>query len=329
MKKLLLLIFCLIFLFSFADEKKEADDAGVINESTQKQLEDILLEQNSEEDYVVGDEKEEKAGEEHKAVQEKSFRLLILGIDTHDDDIKGRADTIMLASLSDKQLKLLSFMRDLYVEIPGRGHNKINASYAFGEAELLKKTLKKNFSVEVDGYIAVNFDLMRKLIDELGGVYIDVLPEEHKSLNAIMEYYNRVNKRNKYEEHLKKPGYQKLTGLQAMSYARIRKLDSDFERVGRQQRVMSAIFRELQTKKLDEILRIISKYIDKVKTDISYSDAIELASMLIQKQDIDIKLLRIPVKGSSSAREINKTYFIVPNYKKNIEAIKNFFNNVE
>lgn len=320
MKKIILIVLSLMLAFSLADEATE------INDSTKKQLDDILLEQNSENEYVVGTDEEVTNNIQSAS---KPFRLLILGIDTHSDDIKGRADTIMIASLDEKQLKLLSFMRDIYVEIPGRGHNKINASYAFGEAELLKKTLKKNFALEVDGYIAVNFDLMRRLVDELGGVYIDVLPEEHKSLNGILEYYNRVNKRNKYEERLKKAGYQKLTGLQAMSYARIRKLDSDFERVGRQQRVMSAIFRELQTKKLDEIIAIISKYIDQVKTDVSLSDAVNLASMLLEKHDIDIKPLRIPVKGTSSGKEINKTFYIVLNYKKNIEAINNFFSNAQ
>lgn len=71
-------------------------------------------------------------------------------------------------------IKLTSFMRDLYVEIPGRKNNRLNAAYVFGGPELLMKTMKKNFGIEVDHYVAVNFSILADVIDQLGGLVIDV-----------------------------------------------------------------------------------------------------------------------------------------------------------
>lgn len=319
MKKILLMFILILSLFSSAIISEEASQ--ISDDEMQNILSQMLKEQNSENDYIVLPENVEI---KQSIKEENAFKLLILGIDTHNEEMKGRADTIMLASLSGDRLKIISFMRDTYVDIPGKGHNKINAAYAFGQADLLKKTLNKNFSLKVDGYIAVNFSLMRKLVDEIGGVYVDVLPEELKSLNGIMEYYNKINRRPKAEERLKASGYQNLTGLQAMSYARIRKMDSDYERTGRQQRVISAIFHKLKEKNTEELVGIVTKYISSVKTDITMAQAMELISLLLETDYVDIKYLRIPTAGARNSRLINGTYFIVPNYRVNTEEIAKF-----
>lgn len=185
------------------------------------------------------------------------YNLLLLGIDNPGSAITGRSDTMLLASLNARTgtLKLISFMRDTYVAIPHHGHNKLNAAYAYGGAELLLETLEASFGVQVDGYVAVNYQLMADLVDAIGGVELTVTKDEMKKLNGILEYYNRQREADRSEQLLTEYGDLRLTGLQTMSYARIRKLDSDFVRVERQQRVVQAIYRQLGTLDLMQLRR--------------------------------------------------------------------------
>ena len=132
------------------------------------------------------------------------YNLLLLGIDNPGSAITGRSDTMLLASLNARTgtLKLISFMRDTYVAIPHHGHNKLNAAYAYGGAELLLETLEASFGVQVDGYVAVNYQLMADLVDAIGGVELTVTKDEMKkrtdemlSLVHIDEYQDRLPER--------------------------------------------------------------------------------------------------------------------------------------
>lgn len=254
------------------------------------------------------------------------YRLLIVGVDTDDAGIKGRSDTMILAVLNTrlKTLKLISFMRDLYVTIPGRGHNRLNAAYVYGGQELLRRTLEESFGVVADAYLAVNYSLMTELVDAIGGVELTVEEYELKPLNGILQYYNYQREFPEDEGVLAASGTRILTGLQAMSYARIRKVDSDFERVGRQQRVLEAIYKRLRQLPVNRLGQIILSFIGRVSTDISMSDALNLLQDLLQAGDLRISALSIPVDKSFSSKMIRKAYFLVPNLKKNKAAIADF-----
>lgn len=254
------------------------------------------------------------------------YRLLIVGVDTDDAGIKGRSDTMILAVLNTrlKTLKLISFMRDLYVTIPGRGHNRLNAAYVYGGQELLRRTLEESFGVVADAYLAVNYSLMTELVDAIGGVELTVEEYELKPLNGILRYYNYQREFPEDEGVLAASGTRILTGLQAMSYARIRKVDSDFERVGRQQRVLEAIYTRLRQLPVNRLGQIILSFIGRVSTDISMSDALNLLQDLLQAGDLRISALSIPVDKSFSSKMIRKAYFLVPNLKKNKAAIADF-----
>lgn len=254
------------------------------------------------------------------------YRLLILGTDVDGPRVQGRSDTMVLAVLNTRQrsLRLVSFMRDLYVQIPGRGHNRLNACYAFGGEPLLKRTLEGSFGVAYDGFVAVNYSLFIDLVDAIGGVELTVQPFELKSLNGILEYYNRQHKRPKDRGRLRASGTHVLTGLQAMSYARIRKPDSDFERVVRQQKVLKAILQRLEEMGPLEAVQALTPFVDRISTDLSLSDAIGLAADMQEMGSLSVDTLSIPVKGSYAARMIRGTWYLVPNLNKNKEALRVF-----
>ncbi|QIL47010.1 LCP family protein [Vagococcus coleopterorum] len=157
-----------------------------------------------------------------------STNVLLLGSDSRGTD-RGRSDSIMVAHYSKKSRtpKLVSFMRDTYVNIPGYGYNKLNAAYAYGGPELVRQTLKENFNVDVQYYAIVNFASFSRIVDTLlpNGIKIDA----EKDLDVDGEDIAK--------------GPQIMDGHKALQYARFRKdEEGDFGRVRRQQQVMNAVF---------------------------------------------------------------------------------------
>lgn len=120
------------------------------------------------------------------------YNILLIGSDTRQADGEGRSDTMMLISVNKTEKKIIatSFLRDLYVKIPEKGYYKINASYAYGGVELLLDTLKSNFSIEIDRYIAVDFYSFVKVVDILGGLDVDVQENELYWLNQYIHASN-------------------------------------------------------------------------------------------------------------------------------------------
>lgn len=158
-----------------------------------------------------------------------SSNILLLGSDSREGE-NARADTIMVLQLDGpaKKPKLISFMRDTLVDIPGVGQTKINAAYAYGGAELLRKTLKQNFGIECRYYTIVDFQSFESVIDTLfpNGVTIDAEKDMSKNLEVPI-----------------KAGKQQMDGLTLLQYARFRMdEEGDFGRVRRQQQVMNAVF---------------------------------------------------------------------------------------
>ncbi|MBR5231295.1 MAG: LCP family protein [Clostridia bacterium] len=314
---LFLALMLLIPCFSAAEETGEMTE----DEITALLWEMYQTENGDAEFMVLPDEYEEPA-----VGKTGIFNLLLIGVDTSDSSLKGRSDTMLVASLNARtgEMRLLSFMRDTYVKIPGRGHNKLNAAYSYGGAKLLIKTLENNFGIHIDGYLAVNYTLMVELVDAIGGIEITVSEDEVPKLNGILEYYNYQRGVKKETGKLKKAGTHNLTGLQAMSYARIRKLDSDFVRVERQQKVILAIYRKICQTDLAALTNIVLTYIGRVGTDITLAKATDLVLTLMSFEEIHTDSLRIPHNGAYSSKVINETYFIVPKLAKCKDKIHTF-----
>lgn len=161
-----------------------------------------------------------------------STNILLLGSDDREGVEGTRTDTIMVLHLAPhKAPKLVSIMRDTFVDIPNNAPNKINSAYSTGGAELLRQTLKRNFDLDIQYYMHVNFATFEKIIDDLfpRGVKIDA----EKSLNLDGVTIEK--------------GEQRMNGNTLLQYARFRKdAESDFGRVRRQQQVVSAVTSQLR-----------------------------------------------------------------------------------
>ncbi len=161
--------------------------------------------------------------------------ILVMGIDSP-EGFDARSDSINLVRIdySRNRIGILAIPRDLMVDIPGHGRDKINHAHVYGGPELSCETVSALLNVPVKKYIQLNFPMFVKLIDELGGVTLDVEKPLHYD-----DYASGLH------VHLR-PGPQRLSGYQAMGYVRFRHdRSSDWGRIDRQHRFFKAVAQQL------------------------------------------------------------------------------------
>ncbi len=171
-------------------------------------------------------------------VSDKNVRnILLIGADKENGGAS-RSDSIMIASVNKKtgKITVCSILRDTHLYIPGEREAKINAAYAWGGANLLIQTIEHNFGIKIDDYATVNFEMFTALVDGLGGIEVEVTENEADYINNRHRYG-----KEKKPDHFESGESVHLNGYQALWYARIRKLDSDFMRTERQRKVISSI----------------------------------------------------------------------------------------
>ncbi len=254
--------------------------------------------------------------------------ILLIGLDARPKETTGRSDTMILMTLDAEHgaIKLTSFMRDLYVEIPGRKNNRMNAAYVFGGADLLKKTIKQNFGIEVDYYVAVNFSVLADVIDQIGGLTLTVEDKYVKRINAVIKQDNKVLGLDVNDGLLKEGGEQTLTGKQAQAYARYRygTSDGDFGRTVRQREVILKALDKIKNMSLISLAQLALNNMDKVTTDMSLADMLRLAPAAFQLKDAEVQQLRIPIDGGYQSKTVSGMAVLVPNRSKNKKALTEF-----
>ena len=254
------------------------------------------------------------------------MRVLLIGTDAYKASQRGRSDTMVLlqVDVAKGDIRLVSFLRDLYVQIPGHGKTRLNAAYVYGGEALLLATLRKNFGVTADRTLAVNFSRMVELIDRIGGVAVDVSEKERKQLNSILKFYNTYNGFKRNDQLLEQAGTVTLSGKQALCYSRIRKIDSDFERTARQRKVLIGIFERVRAMDPLALASILTQSYDMVSTDLTLPDIAALVPVLMRLENATFESLTIPTKGGYSSQTINGSDVLVPDLAENSAQIEAF-----
>jgi len=233
----------------------------------------------------------------------------------------GRSDSVMIATIDNKnkQLKLTSLMRDMYVEIPGNGNNRFNAAYSFGGVSLLYETIAQNFGIKLDGYVLVDFQAFEEVINAVGGVEINLTQAEYEYLTTA---YHRGTVLDVVA------GANTLNGEQALAYTRIRQdAKGDFGRTQRQRNVISSLFAKAKAMSLNDLLGLSDKVLPYVTTDLSDSEMLSYMKTVLFMGTTDIHQMRIPVDHSFENAKINKMAVLTIDLEKNREALSSFIFN--
>ena len=246
----------------------------------------------------------ERTAEKQKEVEETfeekdSVNILLLGVDERPGD-RGRSDTIILMSLNPRTdcMLMLSIPRDTYVNIPGRGMDKINHAYAFGGVDLAVQTVEETFDIPIHAYSRVNMEGFKLGIDAIGGV----------TVNNSLSFSSGGKTFEK--------GSINLNGEDALRYIRMRKQDprGDHGRTERQRAVITAAMNKAANfssiTKFGEILDILG---GNVQTDL---DMAKIRTLFTGYAGTRKNIKTLQISGSGSF--INKIwYYVVPDSEFN------------
>lgn len=268
---------------------------------------------------------ETNSGEDEVEVKEpendEPINVLLIGVDTAENE-PARTDTIMIAQYDPVhgEAKLASIMRDSYVEIPDRSNNKINAAFAFGGADLLRKTIEQNFDLDIHYYAMVNFDSFIEVVDTVApdGLEIDIEKRMYYNDNAggtTIDF---------------QPGLQKLDGHETLNYVRFRHDNqNDFGRIQRQQEVLKLLKDELLSfSGIARVPRLIGAVEPHIETNIRTAKMISLGKDFVLNPVTDLEMIRIPVEGGYDEGNYSHAGTVLElDLEKNVQALHDFFSN--
>ena len=226
------------------------------------------------------------------------LNILLFGSDSYSAGDGGRTDSILMVSIDNrhKKLKTTSFLRDMWVQIPGYGEDRINAAYAYGGPKLAIQTVEANFGINVDRYVVADFPGFEAIINRLGGIDMELTEDECEYLNTHCDDPNK----------LYGAGVHHLSGLQALNHARNRdSVMSDFDRTSRQRDVVAAVVQKMKSSSVPQILQIISDVGPMVTTNLKKSEIATLAANSITYMNYPMEEYSVPELDNFANLNIN------------------------
>ena len=216
---------------------------------------------------------------EETSKQLKGYRnIALLGIDSRADDygLGNRSDCIIIASINQEtnEVKLISVYRDTYVYVTESGTkrlDKITHAYSYGGAQNALKSLNEALDLNITEFVTVNFDAVIAAVDSLGGVYIDIDSSEIKYINDYIDATSQSS--GVKSSHLSSTGRQKLDGVQAVAYSRIRYTSGgDYKRTERMRTVVEAMLSKAKTLGVGQLNSFADTILPRIRTNISSSE---------------------------------------------------------
>lgn len=307
-----------VYVNSFLDKINRFEDASEPTYSAEE--EDLILSETDPEEEIgeveeIDEADIDKPDAPAETIEEDEhiINILLIGQDRRPGQGRQRSDAMILCTVNTekKTLVMTSFLRDLYVQFPdfnGRSYsdNRINATYVIGGMEMLDETLKLNFGVHVDHNIEVDFTGFEKIIDLLGGVQINLTKAEANWMGDGL-----------------KAGVNQLNGEKALQYARIRKLDGDFNRTNRQRTVLAAVFEKVRGMSLTKLTELAESIMPMITTDMTNSEIIgyvlEFFPIL---SELEITTQHIPAEGTYKHARVRGMAVLLPDFEENIQILK-------
>lgn len=209
----------------------------------------------------------------------KGYRnIALLGIDSRADDygLGNRSDCMIIASINQETnaVKLISVYRDTYVYVTENGTkrlDKITHAYSYGGAQNTLKSLNEAMDLNITEFVTVNFDAVIAAVDSLGGVYIDIDESEIKYVNDYIDATSESS--GVKSSHITHSGRQKLDGVQAVSYTRVRyTTGGDYKRTERMRTVVEAMLSKAKTLNVGQLNSFADTILPKIRTNISTSE---------------------------------------------------------
>lgn len=330
---LVLLIVLTIYIETMLDKINYVDPNQTYNGMSESEYNQMILQEETTDPEFTGPEIDPEdviwGSDTEIFHSENVINFLLIGQDRREGEGRTRSDSMILCTINkaQKTLTMTSFMRDLYVQIPGYMDNRINASYAFGGMNLLNECLDKNFGVKIHGNIEIDCIGFQRAIDILGGVQIELTSAEASYLNRRGNWDFEDNA----GQWSLKEGMNNLNGSQAVAFSRIRDVgNGDFGRTNRQRVMLSTLLARAKTMNLSQLNQLLNEILPLITTDLTESEimgyAMELLPLL---SDLQISTQQIPAEGAYKMTMIRGMSVLLPDLEKNRQIIEDIIEDTE
>ena len=270
------------------------------------------------------------------------MNILLLGVDQRVQGESCRSDTMIICSINTEtsEVKLTSLMRDMAVEFDDLGANngtyRLNAANYFGGPELTMKTINELLGLNIEKYVMVNFTGFTQICEALGGIEMDITEAEKEQINLNVWSQLQIAYENGWDEsnltdangYLGPNDYGEnihLNGRQALAYARIRKIDSDWERTNRQRKVLVAMMDKMRGTNMLQLLQLGGSLMQYVETNMTLEEIISIADKVLNSGLEGAETMAVPVTDTYvQETRNNQSMFYDVDRTTNAREVQNF-----
>ena len=323
----LIVLLVFILFFNHYYKRIEREDASIVTGTINSVGEsDTVSNVDEYEDYL----KDQLKDYADIMASKEVYNVLLVGEDLRDtaEGGRGNTDVMLLVSVNreTKKIVLTSFMRDIYIYIPGYWSDKLNSAYSKGGASLLKDTIERNFGVKIDNYVIVNFYTFIQIVDILGGIEADVTQVMVDEMRNPMMEQNMYLGNPSTQDLLSTAGHYNLNGNQALGYARIRyNVGDDYGRTARQREVIQKMIEKSRDMDLGQMKDILDKVTegDNVRWDLSKEDVLSLLTNAVDYyRNYEIQQIQVPASGTFTTQTIRTMDCLCPDFAANTEILQ-------
>lgn len=235
------------------------------------------------------------------------LNVMLFGSDMRADSGEdyGRSDSMILLSIDNRhdKIKLTSFLRDTYVEIPGHGMGKITTAYSYGGPELAIETVEYNFGIKIDRYAVVGFDAFENIVNTLGGIDLELTQDEIDYINHQRAINNQTDTLTEITDP---PGMVHLNGSQALWHVRNRGWDytqygdpyvfegDDWDRTDRQRKFLNAVMEDMKSASIPQLIQIVSEIGPMITTNLTKNEITTLVMNALTYLGYDMEETTVP-----------------------------------
>lgn len=255
--------------------------------------------------------------------QENVVNILICGIDEGaNDKYYGHSDSMMILSVNknDNTIRLASLSRAVYVKIAGHKNTRLNAAYLYGGPKLLIDTIQNNYKIKIDNYVSFDFEAFEKIIDIFGGIDVYLTNTEAKGVERSLFVEKVYDSSFSYAG----AGTYHLDGKSALMFSRLRYIDSDRERTGRQRKVVEKVFEKLKKISVTDAIEIANKTLPLVTTDMTKTVVLSQCAQIPKYISWKTEQTVIPDK-SSDIIEVDGLGVLFVDWDETVNYTKSFF----
>lgn len=252
-------------------------------------------------------------------IDENVINFIMVGQDaTLQSGMRARSDSMMIVSYNraKKTVRIVSIVRDTWVQIEGHRWNRINAAYSFGGIGLLLNTVNDTFELDIQDYAIIGFNEFQKVIDRIGGVTMKITAAEASYLNGALRDRDPLPVKNQSVH---------MDGKMALVFARCRRVGGVFERDRRQREMLLEVYKTLKKKRdIETVSSVLSFALDNVKTNMPMNHIFTLAMELLEAEEFELYTGYVPFKGEWKYARIDGKSVVTMNRKNNVRLLHEF-----